>query len=161
MICIVIIIVSSFFLILDNPTHDPNSTLRNIIYYIDSIFTFIFAFEALIKIIALGFMFTSLRYQKAYLRVGWNILDFIVASTALIDFFIDKRALKSLKALRALRAIRPLRVISRNEGLKIVVESIFSSLPALGNVMLVSSLFLIIYAILGINLFKGTFFYCN
>ena len=77
---------------------------------------------------------------------------------SLADFFIGPSggsALKSLKALRALRALRPLRVISRNEGLKLVVNALFSSLPALGNVMLVCGLFVLIFAILGINFFKG------
>jgi hypothetical protein len=158
----VIIIASSFFLVLDNPVNDPESPLRVTLFYIDSVFTFIFAFEALIKIIAFGFINTSLKDQKPYLGVGWNILDILVVLTALLDFFVadSSSALKSLKALRALRALRPLRVISRNEGLKIVVESIFSSLPALANVMLVSGLFTFIYAIVGINFFKGKFYYC-
>jgi hypothetical protein len=81
----------------------------------------------------------------------------------MIDFTLDGEAsaLKSLKALRALRALRPLRVISRNEGLKLVVNSLFSALPALGNVMLVCGLFVLIFAILGTNFFKGKYFRCD
>ena len=63
--------------------------------------------------------------------------------------------------MRALRALRPLRVISRNEGLKLVVNSLFSSLPAMGNVMLVCGLFVLIFAILGVNFFKGRFYSCS
>lgn len=69
--------------------------------------------------------------------------------------------LKSLKALRAFRALRPLRVISRNEGLKLVVNTLFASIPALKNVLLVILLILLIFAIMGVNFFKGTFYYCS
>ena len=59
-IILTIIIISSLFLVLDSPVNDPNSSLKLTIFYIDSVFTFIFMVEALIKIIAFGFIFTSL-----------------------------------------------------------------------------------------------------
>lgn len=73
----------------------------------------------------------------------------------------NTESLKSLKALRAFRALRPLRVISRNEGLQIVVNTLFSSLPALKNVMMVTALILLIFAIMGVNFFKGAFYSCQ
>lgn len=71
------------------------------------------------------------------------------------------QALRSLKALWALRALWPLRVVSWNEGLKLVVNSLFSALPAMLNVMLVCLLFVLIFAILGMNFFKGEFYHCE
>ena len=68
---------------------------------------------------------------------------------------------KSMKALRALRALRPLRMVSRNEGLKIVVNALIEAIPQLGNVTLITFLALFIFGILGINFFKGRFFYCE
>ena len=52
-------------------------------------------------------------------------------------------------------------MVSRNEGLKLVVNALFSALPAMVNVMLVCGLFVLIFAILGINFFKGQFFHCE
>ena len=69
--------------------------------------------------------------------------------------------LSGIKALRALRALRPLRVISRNQGLKLVVNALFSSIPAMLNVILVCGVFLLIFAVIGINFFKGKFYFCN
>ena len=69
-------------------------------------------------------------------------------------------ALKSLRSLRALRALRPLRMISKNEGLKIVVNALFAAIPQLGNVTMISGLSIFIFAILGINFFKGSFYRC-
>ena len=66
-----------------------------------------------------------------------------------------------MKALRAIRALRPLRMISRNEGLRLVVNSLFSSVPAMTNVLLVCLILLLIFAIMGVNFFKGRFYSCQ
>ena len=66
-----------------------------------------------------------------------------------------------LRGLRTLRALRPLRMVSRNEGLKAVVSSVFKAIPAILNTLVVSLLFYIIFGILGIILFKGSFHYCT
>ena len=65
-----------------------------------------------------------------------------------------------MKVLRSLRALRPLRVIGRSESLRLGVTSIFEALPAIFNGIIVASLLLSIYAIIGISCFKGSFFYC-
>ena len=59
-----------------------------------------------------------------------------------------------------LRVLRPLRMIARNPGMSIVVKSMFNAIPDILNVMVVSLLFLVLFAILGTNLYKGSFFYC-
>lgn len=63
-----------------------------------------------------------------------------------------QQSLSSLKALRTLRALRPLRVASRLAGMKVVVNSLFASLPALGNVLLVCLLFYLIFGIMAVDL---------
>jgi len=171
---LVLIVLSSLVLILDNPLNDPNSIQSLIIKLVDTIFTFLFLLEALIKIFALGLFSTSLKNQQPYMFTGWNVLDLFVVVASLIDFAYspsinfsgansgaNNSSLKSLKALRALRALRPLRVISRDEGLKLVVNALFSSLPSLFNVMILNALFILIFSILGISFFKGTFHSCS
>mmetsp|Transcript_5497 Transcript_5497/g.8600 ORF Transcript_5497/g.8600 Transcript_5497/m.8600 type:complete len:103 (+) Transcript_5497:4506-4814(+) len=74
---------------------------------------------------------------------------------------LDSQTLKSFKVLRTLRALRPLRMISKNQGLKLAVGSLFGALPAIANGMIVCSLFVLIYAIIGINFFKGQFYHCE
>lgn len=64
----------------------------------------------------------------------------------------QESSLSSLKALRTLRALRPLRVASRLQGMKVVINSLFASLPALGNVLLVCLLFYLIFGIMAVNL---------
>lgn len=141
---IVLILLSSLLLIADNPLNDPNSKSSKVLEFIDFVFTFLFFVEALIKIVALGFFFSSIP-AHAYIRNGWNMLDFVVVVASLVDFFVlikntdsvDTEQLKSLKALRALRALRPLRMISRNEGMRLVVNALFASIPSMTNVLIV------------------------
>jgi hypothetical protein len=165
---IFLIILNSLALVLDNPLENPNGTLSRTFYFFDIIFTICFAIEAAMKITAMGFFSNNMPGIEGYIMNGWNILDFIIVVSSLVDlgFTItnsgaNTESLKSLKALRAFRALRPLRVISRNEGLQIVVSTLFASLPALRNVMMVMCLILLIFAIMGVNFFKGTFFYCS
>nr|XP_040137730.1 voltage-dependent T-type calcium channel subunit alpha-1I [Ictidomys tridecemlineatus] len=65
-----------------------------------------------------------------------------------------------LRVLRLLRTLRPLRVISRAPGLKLVVETLISSLKPIGNIVLICCAFFIIFGILGVQLFKGKFYHC-
>lgn len=87
--------------------------------------------------------------------VSW--IDVIVTLTTNTDSSI----LGVLRVFRALRTLRPLRVISRAPGLKIVVETLISSLKPIGNIVLIAATFFIIFGILGVQLFKGKFYHCK
>lgn len=94
------------------------------------------------------------------------MLDAFVVTASMFDLVfmileIDMQQLQALKALRALRALRPLRMISRNEGMRLVVNALLASLPSMTNVLLVCSLFILIFSIAGVNFFKGTFYSCQ
>ena len=73
---------------------------------------------------ALGFYCGS----DAYLRSGWNVLDFSLVVCSIIDtLFVmvsksSPKILGILRVFRLLRTLRPLRVISRAPGLKLVVQ---------------------------------------
>lgn len=74
---------------------------------------------------------------------------------------IDMQSLQALKALRALRALRPLRVIAKDEGMRLVVNALLASIPSMTNVLLVCSLVMLIFAIMGVSIFKGAFYRCE
>ena len=84
-IILVLIILSSITLILDNPLYDPESQFMKILQVIDIGFTFLFFIEAAIKIIAMGFLFNRLGPVTPYIRNYWNILDFFVVCASCID----------------------------------------------------------------------------
>ncbi|ETE66370.1 Voltage-dependent T-type calcium channel subunit alpha-1I, partial [Ophiophagus hannah] len=104
--------------------------------------------------------------EQAYLRSSWNILDGFLVFVSIIDIVVSvasaggAKILGVLRVLRLLRTLRPLRVISRAPGLKLVVETLISSLKPIGNIVLICCAFFIIFGILGVQLFKGKFYHC-
>ena len=150
---------------MDNPLNDPNSALAINLVRINTVMTVFFVIEASFKIIAKGLMFNNMVTIEPYLSSGWNIVDMFVVCVSVFDIVsmwmgIDGN-LGALKALRALRALRPLRVINRFENLKIVVNCLFSTFSAMQNVLMVGTLLLLIFSIMGVSFFKGKFFNCQ
>ena len=158
MFILLLIAISSIFLALDNPLNDPNSGLAAFLVYSDYILTSFFLAEALLKIIAFGFLFNG---EVSYIRNGWNAIDFAVVIISVASLVISGNRFKIVKIFRLLRILRPLRVVSKNKGLKIGIQALFSAIPRLFNVTIISLLFFIICGIIGINYFKGTFYSCH
>lgn len=159
-----LIIISNILLPMDNPLNDPNSALATNLIKINCVMTCFFVTEASVKIIAKGMMFNNLKTVEPYLSSGWNIVDIFVVCVSVFDIVsmylgIDGN-MGALKALRALRALRPLRVINRFENLKLIVNCLFSVFSAMQNVLMVGSLLLLIFSIMGVSFFKGKFFSC-
>uniref|UniRef100_A0A7N8XCZ2 Voltage-dependent T-type calcium channel subunit alpha n=1 Tax=Mastacembelus armatus TaxID=205130 RepID=A0A7N8XCZ2_9TELE len=124
------------------------------------IFTAIFVGEMTLKVVSMGLYMG----EQAYLRSSWNVLDGFLVFVSLVDIVVSMaggaKILGVLRVLRLLRTLRPLRVISRAPGLKLVVETLITSLKPIGNIVLICCAFFIIFGILGVQLFKGKFFYC-
>ncbi|ELW64455.1 Voltage-dependent T-type calcium channel subunit alpha-1I [Tupaia chinensis] len=118
--------------------------------------------EAGSTVVSLGLYFG----EQAYLRSSWNVLDGFLVFVSIIDIVVSvasaggAKILGVLRVLRLLRTLRPLRVISRAPGLKLVVETLISSLKPIGNIVLICCAFFIIFGILGVQLFKGKFYHC-
>lgn len=143
---VVVILLSCIMLCIDTPLNDPDSTFSGILAVIDIIFSIVFLIEAILKILAFGFFWNHYQGVGAYILNAWNVLDFIVVIMSLVDIYFsyivagsssDAENLSSFKALRAIRALRPLRMISRNEGLKIAIQALLASIPAIGNVLII------------------------
>ncbi|XP_040923279.1 voltage-dependent T-type calcium channel subunit alpha-1G [Toxotes jaculatrix] len=160
-IVLVIIFLNCITIAMERPGIQP--TERIFLTLSNYIFTAIFVAEMTVKIIAMGWCFGD----KAYLRSSWNILDGMLVMISVIDilvYLISKSGTKilgMLRVLRLLRTLRPLRVISRAPGLKLVVETLMSSLKPIGNIVVICCAFFIIFGILGVQLFKGKFFFCQ
>lgn len=161
---LVLILISSLQLGLDWQGYPSTHPIKTVFLVIDVVFAVLFTIEMMVKIIAKGFLFSSVPKHKAYLRSGWNILDFIVVLVSWITILAAlvpaMQFLDFIKVLRVLRALRPLRLIARMESMRIVVATLFSSMPAVSWFFLFFSIFLLIFSILFINLFGGRLGYC-
>lgn len=159
-----LIAVSAVNLAMDAPNvKDPES--KRLFFVLDSVLSAFFVLEAVVKIVVHGFVLAP----NAYLRDSWNVLDFFVVCTSVLNTLLQRTSLINaevawlswLKGLRALRALRPLRMVSRNEGMKAVVGAIFKAVPAMFDVLLVLALFLLIFSILGVQLLKNKMWMCS
>ncbi|XP_065922507.1 voltage-dependent T-type calcium channel subunit alpha-1I isoform X8 [Magallana gigas] len=150
-------------LAMERPNIPPDSVEREFLNYSNYVFTFVFSVEMMIKVLAKGLVIG----QHAYLKSGWNVMDGFLVGISLVDILISLSADSSprifgiLRVFRLLRTLRPLRVISRAPGLKLVVQTLLSSLRPIGNIVIICCTFFIIFGILGVQLFKGTFYYCK
>ncbi|MEJ1270186.1 hypothetical protein NN561_001007 [Cricetulus griseus] len=100
----------------------------------------------------------------SYFRDLWNILDFVVVVGALVAFALATnkgRDIKTIKSLRVLRVLRPLKTIKRLPKLKAVFDCVVTSLKNVFNILIVYKLFMFIFAVIAVQLFKGKFFYCT
>ena len=77
---VVMISISSIMLALDNPLNDPKGTLSLVLMYSDIVFTSIFAFEFILRIIVHGVLFNG---EKSYLRNSSNIMDFLIVALSI------------------------------------------------------------------------------
>ncbi|OBZ73074.1 Calcium-channel protein cch1 [Grifola frondosa] len=125
----------------------------------EAAFASVLLLEFLIKIIADGFTFTP----NAYIRSIWNVLDFFIligilvnATTGLIFIGGLSRLTRSLKALRALR------LITLIDKMRSTFESlIISGIARILDAALLAILYMIPYAVWGLNIFSGLTNECN
>ncbi|UJR13248.1 hypothetical protein I4U23_000269 [Adineta vaga] len=163
--------INSIALAMERPSISPLSLERKFLTWGNYVFTVIFTIEMIIKILADG-LFIG---RRTYLRNNWNRMDAFLVVISIVDLIIaDKNTeilstesdatshiLGMLRVFRLLRTLRPLRVINRAPGLKLVIETLLSSVKPIGHVMIICLVFFIIFAILGVQLFKGKFYYCD
>ncbi|XP_075420640.1 voltage-dependent T-type calcium channel subunit alpha-1H isoform X1 [Tenrec ecaudatus] len=162
-VVLLFIFLNCITIALERPDIDPSSTERVFLSVSNYVFTAIFVSEMMAKVVALGLV----SGEHAYLQSSWNVLDGLLVLVSLVDIVValasagGAKILGVLRVLRLLRTLRPLRVISRAPGLKLVVETLISSLRPIGNIVLICCAFFIIFGILGVQLFKGKFYYCD
>ncbi|KAM4605319.1 LOW QUALITY PROTEIN: voltage-dependent R-type calcium channel subunit alpha-1E [Polymixia lowei] len=169
MTILLVIVASSIALAAEDPVC-TNSDRNKVLRYFDYVFTGVFTFEMIIKMIDQGLIL----HDGSYFRDLWNILDFIVVVGALIAFALTfdilcinvnrnnkGRDIKTIKSLRVLRVLRPLKTIKRLPKLKAVFDCVVTSLKNVFNILIVYQLFMFIFAVIAVQLFKGKFFYCN
>ncbi|XP_074936590.1 voltage-dependent L-type calcium channel subunit alpha-1F, partial [Phalacrocorax aristotelis] len=132
---------------------------------VEYVFLIIFTVETFLKIIAYGLVL----HPSAYIRNGWNLLDFVIVVVGLFSVILEQVSHKpgeahhmsgkpggfDVKALRAFRVLRPLRLVSGVPSLHIVLNSIMKAMVPLLHIALLVLFVIIIYAIIGLELFIG------
>ncbi|KAG9050174.1 calcium channel protein [Tulasnella sp. UAMH 9824] len=115
--------------------------------------------EFLVKIVADGFIFTP----NAYLLSVWNVIDFLILIALLINMITTiVKAGGVSRATRSLKAFRALRLITFFPWMRDTFHSVlFAGAKSLIEAALLALLYMVPYAIWGLNIFSGLMFTCN
>ncbi|XP_018608362.2 calcium channel, voltage-dependent, L type, alpha 1F subunit [Scleropages formosus] len=146
------------------PEDDSNATNHDL-EQVEYVFLIIFTVETFLKILAYGLVM----HPSSYIRNGWNLLDFVIVIVGLFSVVLETVTHKpgeahhmagkpgglDVKALRAFRVLRPLRLVSGVPSLQIVLNSIMKAMVPLLHIALLVLFVIIIYAIIGLELFIG------
>ena len=154
---LVCILISSASLATEDPL-DANSKRNRVLGYFDYFFTTVFTLEITFKIIAYGAV-----QKGGYMRSPANLLDILVVGVSLVSILFAGVAgdVSVLKILRVLRVLRPLRAIQRAKGLKTVIQAVIVSVSSIQNIVMVTVLLQFMFAVIGVQLFKGTHQTCH
>ncbi|XP_031570121.1 sodium channel protein 60E-like [Actinia tenebrosa] len=145
------VMISSFILVFEDVHLPEKPNLQRALEMLNFIFAIIFSLEFFLKVIGFGLV--------KYFSSVWNCLDALIVSVSVACLFGNPN-LSVFRSFRTIRALRPLRAISRLGGMRVVINALFAAIPGIGNVLVISILFWLMFSILGVQLFAGKFFRC-
>ncbi|CBY08747.1 unnamed protein product [Oikopleura dioica] len=143
--------------------HLPNGDRGELSDFLDATevyFLWIFIVEMIVKIMALGFCM----HKNSYMTNGWNIMDFVVVSTGILDMYglalfnllgLDPSLLSKMKLLKMGRVFRPLKMISNSPSLQVVMSAILKALGPIFNIFILLVFFIVVFAIVGVEFYAG------
>ena len=147
---LVLVTVNCLLLAEQGPPNSHDGALLRFEQEADLAFTLVFTLELLCRIAARGFSGD----EHSYLAGGWNQLDLVIVGSSWLPLLLPQ--LSSFNGVRAIRALRPLRTIHRLPGLRRQVVTLIESLNYLADVAMLSFFLMVIFGVLGLQLFKGT-----
>jgi voltage-gated sodium channel len=118
---------------------DQHGDLLN---FLNDVFLAIFVVELALRLGAYG------RRPQNFFRDGWNIFDFVVVAVAFVPGIRESSTL-----LRLARLLRVVRVVRFLPELRVLISGVVRSLPPLGSVLLLTTVMLFVYGMLGWLLF--------
>ncbi|XP_065647837.1 voltage-dependent R-type calcium channel subunit alpha-1E-like isoform X2 [Hydra vulgaris] len=159
LVMIAIISVRSLVLVIEDPIN-LYSYPNKISGICDYVFTAIFGIEIFLKIVDTGFVLR----KGSFLRDSWNRLDAFVFFISLLSIILSRILQEgniALKVVRIFRVLRPLKFVQYVKKLKIIFLCMIYSFKVIGFVLIIAFLMLFIFACVGVQLFKGKFYYCT
>lgn len=114
-------------------------------FYGNYVFTIIFFVEVIIKLFAYGII--------DYFKDNFNIFDLIVVVFSMYDTFSPGEA-NGYSVFRAFRLLSIFKIMKSWTDLRKLLETIFESLPDIGNLCFLMMLYLFIFSLLGKQFFQ-------
>ena len=135
-----VILLNSFLIGVE--TYTENQTIKTIQSCILGIFTI----EIILRYIAA-------ESTKAFFTDGWNIFDLSLVLIGYIPETMFANA-SAMTAIRVLRVFRVLRLLRAAKEIKIIITVLIKSMSAMFYNVILFGIFIYLYAIIGVGLFK-------
>lgn len=108
----------------------------------DRALLYLFTIEIILRFLAVP--------PKTFFSKGWNWFDFIIVGMG--HLFAGAHFVTVLRILRVLRVLRAISVIP---SLRRLVDALILTIPSMGNIFVLMSIFFYIYAVIGTMLFSS------
>ena len=163
-VMLAIILLNAVTLIVERPSHTyyEEHPMASFSTVAAMMFAVVFTFEAVLKIIA----FNLISGKRAYLRDGWNRVDLVLVIASwsfLAVVFTGSNHSTNIalgKVFRIITTLRPIRIIQKIPSARRTMQTLYVSVRPIGNIFIMGAVFYIIFAIWGVQLFRGKLFYC-
>ena len=126
-----------------NTFADIRQNYENFLNIADNICLLIFTVELLLRLLCYRFKFFTNEDR------WWNIFDFIIVSVSILAV--------QYSVLRTLRILRILRIISSFQSMKLVVNAVIKTIPAMISITMLLSIFYYVYGVLCVEFFGKEF----
>lgn len=134
--------------------HDMDQVWVNTLEVCNWVLTGIFAIEMIIKFLGFG--------VRNYMMDTYNIFDFVVVVVSLVEIGMKyggsgggKSGVSAFRSLRLIRVMRSMKMIKKWKSMHLILSAIMRSGPGLFNFTTLLMLFMIVYALCGMQLFAG------
>jgi hypothetical protein len=138
---------------------DDKADLMHLLDMAEYIFYTVFLVECIAKIVADGFYETP----NAYLGNVSNVFDFLVVCVTTIDMMLRILQVDAawVQAIRLLRTLRLVRLLEHIDGMAVMAQAIVKCFPSVAAIMALLMGNIVMFAIIGMNLFMGELWSCN
>lgn len=135
-----IIIINSILIGVETYVQHP------VITSVQTFILFLFTIEIILRLIAA-------KNLRSFFKSGWNTFDFLLVAIT----YVPERLVPNSSAvivIRILRVLRVLRLLRASKEIKLIVTVLLKSMTAMFYNMLLFLVFIYLFAIIGVGLFK-------
>lgn len=126
---------------------DQPESLTKALTQLNVVFTALFIAEATVKIIA---------YDVNYFMEGWNRFDFFIVVLGLFDLSTNGDVLPInvglIRILRVFRIARILALVRKARDIRVLLETLWYSIPSLANIGAFMFLIIFVFTVLGVQI---------
>jgi hypothetical protein len=161
-------IVTSLLIIGLDTQFTTDMVVIKITYFLDLITTVIFFIEIVLSSIAYGFLFNG---PYSYMRQLYNFLDFVTVSLSITYIYANTskvfelnymkaNTLNAIRFIKMFRLVRVFKVVGFSTSLQASLTAFTKSVKEMLKIIIIGSIFVLIFAVIGMTYFRGLFSRC-